>query len=828
MKQNNKDKQTKPTQQNRKVKKKKKHIGKKILTAFLIIMLITIAGGSGVLIAVIKSAPAINADILDDLKQSGKIYDREGNYIEDLSDMENRQIVPLSQIPKHLQDAVTSIEDERFATHHGIDIKRIFGAIIYDIKTMSKAQGASTITQQVIKNNILSPEKTFTRKLQEMYLAIQLERKLSKDQILHAYLNTMFLGGNAYGVQAASLYYFGKNVEELTIGESALIAGLTQNPAKFFPYSQRNKDNPENYLQRQKLVLNKMLELGKINQDQYTQALNEPLNFKTTEAAVSTKYQWFIEPAIDQIALDLAEKYNISESEARQKLRTGGYDIYLTINTKVQEKAESVINDPKYYPKIPEKDMYYSINSKDKQLIQPQSAAVIMDSTNGEVIAIVGGRGPHPLRSNNRATDVDVARQPGSAIKPISVYAPALDKKIITAGSVIEDSPMPQDFVDSNKGWDPKNYNNRFGGLTTIREAVKDSVNLIPVKLLRTLGTSTSIDYLRNKFHLSTIETQGGTNDKNLPALALGGLTHGVTPLEMAAAYAVFANNGVYSEPVMYSKVLDNNGTVLLEKTSDQSRAISGQAAYIMGNMLETVAKSGTGTKARFGNMPVGGKTGTSDDHTNGYFMGITPYYSGAVWIGHDNKQYSVPGLVGGTEAPMWRDIMKVAHEGLEVKAFTKPSGIVSAQVCLDSGKAPTELCALDPRGSRVKTEIFIEGTEPVELCDIHVSVDVDISTGKLATADCPSELIQKKVFLNKTLNPRATLGDDAYIVPTENCTAHIGGPIEESPENPENPSDTPGDPNDNDTTDPNDPTTDTSTSPQQGQKDPKDKPKKP
>lgn len=826
-------KQDKETKQSKNVKKKRKnkHIGKKILTAFLIIMLICIAGGSGVMIAVMKSAPELDLDIISNLKQSGKIYDKNGNFIEDLSDIENRQVVPLSQMPQHLKDAVIAIEDERFDTHHGIDVKRIFGAILYDIKTMSRAQGASTITQQLIKNTYLTPDKTFTRKLQEMYLAVQLERKLSKEQILHAYLNDMYLGGNAYGVQAASLYYFGKDVSELTIAESALIAGLTQNPAKYWPYSKKNQENPENYLQRQKLVLSQMLKLGKITQSEYDQALSEKLEFKTKEAEVTTKYQWFIEPAIDQIAEDFSEKYGISESEARQKLRTGGYEIHLTIDTKIQEKTESVINDPKYYPKIPESKTYYSINEKDKKLIQPQAASVIMDVATGEVRAIVGGRGEHPLRSNNRATDTDVARQPGSAIKPLSVYGPALDKKIITAATTIEDSPMPQDFVDSNK-WDPKNLNNRFGGLTTIRDAVKVSNNLVAIKTLRELGINTSIDYLKNKFHFSTIETETGTNDKNLSSLSLGGLTHGVTPLEMAAGYAVFANNGVYSEPIMYTKVVDSKGTVLLEKTSNQSKALSPQAAYIMTNMLETVVKSGTGTKARIGNMPVGGKTGTSDDHTNGYFMGITPYYSGSVWIGHDDKQYGISGLVGGTGAAMWRDIMKVAHEDLEVKSFTKPSGIVSAQVCLDSGKAPTELCALDPRGSRVQTEIFIEGTEPVELCDVHIAVDIDISTGKLATPNCPPELVQKKIFLNKALNPRATLGDDAYIVPTEYCTVHTGEQNGENPDNTENPDDNDNgnteNGNDTDNTDPTNPDEGTTTPSQDDNSKPKDKPNKP
>lgn len=827
-------KEDKETKQNKNIrrKKKKRGIGKKILTFLLIIMLITIAGGSGVMIAVVTSAPALDLDVLTNVKQSGKIYDREGKFIEDISDVENRQVVPLSQMPKQLKDAVISIEDERFESHHGVDVKRIFGAIVYDIKTMSRSQGASTITQQLIKNTYLTQDKTFTRKLQEMYLAIQIERKLSKDQILHAYLNDLYLGGNAYGVQAAAHYYFGKDVKDLELEECALIAGLTQNPAKYWPYSKKNQENPENYLQRQRLVLSQMLKLGKITKAEYDEALKAPLNFKTEEAKVATKYQWFIEPAIDQIAADFSQKYGISESEARQKLRTGGYKIYLTIDTKIQEKTESVINDPKYYPKIPESKMYYSINAKDKKLIQPQAAAVIMDTTNGEVRAIVGGRGEHPLRSNNRATDTDVARQPGSAIKPLAVYGPALDKKIITAASTVEDSPLPSDFVNANKGWDPKNYNNRFGGITTIRNAVKESNNLVAIKTLRELGVNTSIDYLKNKFHMSTIETETGTNDKNLPSLSLGGLTHGVTPLEMAAGYAVFADDGIYSEPIMYTKVTDNKDIVLLEKTSNQSKALSPQAAYIMTNMLETVVKSGTGTKARFGNMPVGGKTGTSDDHTNGYFMGITPYYSGAVWIGHDDKHYGIPGLVGGTEAPMWRDIMKVAHEGLEAKPFTKPSGIVTAEVCMDSGKSPTELCSQDPRGSRVHTEIFIEGTEPVELCDVHVSANIDISTGKLATPNCPAELVQKKVFINRAVNPRTKLGDDAYIIPTEYCTVHTGEQIDNTPKNPDEPNSGDigsGDGTDNGNGDTTTPPNQDNTKPNDKPNDkPSDKPKKP
>lgn len=754
--------------QDKKAKKKNRHIGKKIITVFLITALLVISGGAGVVIAVIKSAPDINTDIISNLKQSGKIYDKDEKYIEDLSDAENRQVVPLSQIPKYLQNAFIAVEDERFEQHHGIDVKRIFGALWYDLRTMSKGQGASTITQQLIKTYALSPDKKLTRKIQEAYLAIELERKLTKDQILHAYLNTIYLGGNAYGVQAASLYYFGKDVNELDIAQSALIAGLTQNPAKYWPYSKKNQVNPEAYLTRQRTVLSQMLKNKYITQAQYDQAYNEKLEFKTKEAAQSTKYQWFIEPAVDQVAKDFSEKYGITQAEAMQKLRTGGYKIYLTIDTKIQDKAESVINNPKYYPKLPEKSKYYATSSKDNKLIQPQAAAVVMDAATGEVRAIVGGRGPHPLRSYNRATDPEVARQPGSAIKPLAVYAPAIENKIVTAASTIEDSPFPQDFVDENKGWDPQNFDSKFRGYTTIRNAIKDSINLVALKLLKTLGINNSIDFLQNKFHISTVVTKGQFNDENLSALALGGMTYGVTPLEMTAAYATFSNNGIYSEPILYTKVLDSNDNPVLEKTSNQSRAISPQTAYIMSSMLQTVVKSGTGTKARLGNMPAGGKTGTSDEHTNGWFMGITPYYSGAVWMGSDDKNYHVPGLVGGTEAPMWRDIMLEAHKGLAVKQFERPSGIVEAQVCLDSGKAPTELCAQDPRGSRVQTELFIDGTQPVELCDIHTTANIDIRNGKLATENTPPEFIQQRVFIKRPITPRAPLLDDPYVVPTQ------------------------------------------------------------
>ncbi|SEF54732.1 penicillin-binding protein 1A [Caloramator fervidus] len=692
----------------KKRKSKKRGVLNILLIILLSIFLFTIAAGIGITLAIIKSAPEIDANILDNLKQSSKIYDKDGNFIEDFSDIQNRTIVPLNKIPRHVQNAFIAIEDERFWKHHGIDPKRILGAIWYDIKTMSKAQGASTITQQLIKNIALSPKKDFSRKIQEMYLALQLERKLSKEQILEAYLNTIYLGGNAYGIQAASMYYFGKDVSELTVAEAALIAGLTQSPYKYYPYSKKNKENPKVYLDRQRTVLKKMLEQGYITQSEYNEAINQKLVFKSKESSNTMKYQWFIEAAIDQIAKDMANKLNISEGEAKQKLRTGGYNIYLTLDTKIQKAAEDILNNDSYFKQF--KLQPYSPDEKSPEIIQPQAAAVIMDPFTGEVRALVGGRGPHPLRSINRATEVK--RQPGSAIKPLAVYAPAIDLKIATAATVIDDTPFSKDLLALTGGWQPKNYDFSYRGKVTVREAITRSINVVASKLLLEIGISNSLNYLQNKFHISTITN----SDKYVAPLSLGGLTEGVYPIEMAAAYGVFANKGIYSEPILYTLVTDRYNNIILEKKPNQTKAISSQAAYIMLDMMKDVVRKpyGTGSRARFGSMPVAGKTGTTSDYTNVWFCGVTPYYSGVVWIGHDKPNKSIPGLKSSLAAKIWGDIMKHAHEGLKVKDFPRPAGLIYEKVCPISGKYPNEYCP------KTITEIFIEGTQPVEICDYH------------------------------------------------------------------------------------------------------------
>lgn len=684
-------------------------------------------------IAIIKSTPEIDSDVINNLKQSSKIYDKDGNYIEQLVDpiVGDRQVISIKDMPKYLPNAFIAIEDERFRQHNGIDVKRILGAFVHDIATMSKAQGGSTITQQLIRNYALTKKKNWSRKIQEAYMAIQLEKKLSKDQILEDYLNIICLGGNKYGVESASLYYFGKHAKDLNVAESALLAGMTQAPEHYSPYN--NTKTPNVYINRQRTVLKKMYQLGFITQKEYTDACNYKLVF-TTNTSSTTKYQWFLESAINQVASDYASTYNVSKQDAYSKLRTGGYKITLTLDQYLQKTAEDTVNDSSYYPIFKDKSWStFTRNSKDKPLVEPQVAAVLMDNSTGEVRAIVGGRGDHPLQSLNRATQV--ARQPGSSIKPLSVYSPSLENKLITPATILDDSPMPSDFVNANK-WNPQNDDGKFRGNVTVRQAVADSINIPAIKVLQTLGVDTSIKYLTNNFHLSTIQTKqvNGHDDRNLPSLALGGLTNGVTPLEMAAAYSAFANGGIYSEPCFYTKVVDSKGNTILERKPKQSRALSPQAAYVMTDILKSVIKEGTAIKANLGSMPAGGKTGTSDNHKNGWFDGFTPYYTCIVWMGHDDLTKYITSyatkddatgktlpasanisLVGGTCVPIWKNIMLAANNGLANKDFTKPSGVVQAQVCAVSGKAPSDYC-----GSNVRTELFIEGTEPTQICDVH------------------------------------------------------------------------------------------------------------
>jgi penicillin-binding protein 1A len=747
-------------------KKKKRKLWKIILLSIALIIFVLAGVGTGIILAYIKSAPVINVDDFSKkLAQTSYIYDKDGKYVESLHGIEDRQYVPLSKINQYTQDAFIAIEDERFKDHSGIDIKRILGALWADLKSGKPDQGASTITQQLVKNTMLTPAKKLKRKIQEAYLAMQLEKQLSKSQILEYYLNTIYLGGPAYGVQAAAEHYFNKDADKLTLAESALIAGLTQNPSTYNPYS--NEDTPDVYKNRQLTVLNQMLKNNFITREEYEQAKNEKLVFQKKDSSSDLKYQWFVESAVDSISADLKAKYNYTQDEIYKMVYTGGLKIYTTLDPKVQDIAEKVANDPKYYPTL-RKDI--ATWGKDK-VIQPQIGIVINDYKTGQIRAVVGGRGKQPLMSQNRATDTTYARQPGSAIKPIAVYGPAFDLGYSPA-SVIDDSPFNPDESALASGWPkegPKDNDNKYRGYVTVREAVKQSLNVVAAKLMLKIGPDTSTEYIK-KFGISTLVLTGKINDAG-PAKALGGLTKGVTPLEMSAAYGVFGNDGTYVQPILYTKVLDSDGNVILEKTSEKHKVISPQAAYMTVDVMKDVIKSGTGTavrtKGHFTSMPAAGKTGTTQLKADVYFAGLTPYYSGAIWMGHDKPTQSLP-VTSSNPAWMWGDIMRQIHEGLEVKDFKNPGGIVTAAVCMDSGQLPTELCQRDPRGPRLVTDMFKEGTVPTESCTVHVTALVNKTTGKLASPSTPPDLTEERVFIKRPYPATSVVGDYKYQLPTE------------------------------------------------------------
>jgi penicillin-binding protein 1A len=756
------------TQEAKKKKKTKKTFSVFRFLRFIILLLIFIAlvGSSvalGTAYAWIKNAKPLNVDELFDLNQTTYIVDENDNVIDKLHANENRSMVNIDQIPQNLKDAFIAIEDKRFEKHKGIDIYRILGAIKADIKSGELSQGGSTITQQLIKNIYLNPEKKFKRKVVEMYYALQLERRFTKDQILEAYLNTIGLGHNVAGVKEAALYYFGKELNELTLAECAMIAGITRYPSAYSPYLNFEKSN-----ERKELILGQMLEQGYITKSEYDEAINQEIKLSKVQREIETTY--FSDMVIKDVIQTLVEKLGYTKDEAEIKLFNGGLKIIATIDTEMQNTIEETFKNEKLFP--PSKE-------DENGILQPEAAVVVIENGTGEIKAILGGRSEKVRRGLNRATQS--LRQPGSTIKPIGVYAPALDNGY-TAATVIDDAPV----VYGN--FKPRNYSRNFSGLVPLRYGLQQSLNIVAVKVVQDIGTQRSIDYLK-KFGITTIVTRDQnsvTNDEGLGSVALGGLTYGVKPIEMAAAYSVFPNKGIYAKPISFTKILDKNNNVIYENKPVKEKVISEQVAYLMVDLMKGVIKGGTGTAAALSKMPAGGKTGTTSDTKDAWFIGYTPYYTTSVWIGHDEPKSL--GFTGGSyPARVWKAVMEEIHKGLESKDFERPEGLISVPICTVSGKHPSELCALDPRGSKVRNELFIKGTEPPaeSICDVHVVQNICTESNKLASPYCPEPLIQSKVFIQRTEpfvpNPGDKLpGDFEYEVPVDTCDIHTDYVIDE------------------------------------------------
>lgn len=673
--------------------------------------------------------------------------------------------VSYSQLPENLINAFISIEDKRFMQHNGVDwittgkavFKYFFGG----------SGGGSTITQQLIKNVTGENEVTIQRKVEEIFRAINLEKVKSKEEILEYYMNIIYLGNNCDGVQAAANFYFGKDVSELSLVECAAIASIVKNPSQYEPkYHDRDRYvtvngeeiKREGNASRRWVVLDEMRKNGFITEAECTAAQNEELviaehnsDEEETLGEGMTLYSWYTESLITDLTYDLMELYNIEYEAASKMVFYSGLKIVTPMDPEVQKIVEMVYeNDEEYFL------------STGKGL-QPQSACVVTHPHTDDVLAIVGGRGEKTInRGTNRA--YSSKRPPGSSIKPLSVYAPALDAGIITYGSIVDDTPvmfnsdiLAEATEDSDTVIEytpyPENYPNVYRGLTTINSAISRSVNTIAMKVLQMYGIDNSFDFLKNKLGFtSLIDSATKSNgeiitDRGLASLALGQPNYGVTLMEMVSAYTIFSNSGIYSEPKLYLYVMDADGNTIIDKTNEGVNiVISEETASIMTIMLEKVMNEGTGTSCTLRNsIDVAGKTGTTTADFDRYFVGYTPYYVCGVWTGYDMNQ-SLSSFTKSPSLYVWDKIMTLLHEDIledaangisTLKTFETTPGVIEVTYCKDSGKLCTDACALDPRGGRSEVGYFTRETAPTDYCDTHVVVLRDNSTGLIASDDC-------------------------------------------------------------------------------------------
>ena len=783
-------------------KKKKKSPPSKVkrffkyffLTILILAVLVGVVG-VGYVVAVIKTAPTLDIESIHDLNQTSMLYDNKEEFIDNLPTQEERYVISYDQMPQNLINAYIAIEDERFRTHPGIDVKRILGAALRDVKYIltgeGSVHGASTITQQLIKNTLLfeeasnenkegaGPLASINRKIKEIYLSLQLEKTLNKEEIITAYLNTIPLGGYIYGVEAASRYFFGKNAIDLTLPECAYIAGITQAPSYYSAYNTEEDDYPNTYIERTETVLDKMLELGYISQDEYNSAYaftsENQFTFKPIVNDYKVAYEWFVYPALQQVRDDLKEKYKYTDEEVNKLFVNGGLKIYTTLDRDMQDAVQAVLDDRNNlnvdWDTNPYDEMTYDDNNgngvqDEDETSYPllQAAATVMDYRTGKVLALVGGRGQQPPHAINRA--YDDLKPIASTTKPLTVYGPAIDTKAITAATPIDDSPVSSSILSKYGFESLNNYNYKFDGFITARDGIAFSKNITSVKLVDKIGMNTAIEYGEKAGIV-----YNDVSKTSMSAVALG--QHDNNPNDrdggnttiLAAAFGAFGNNGVRTEPILYTKVVDSTGKVLLDKEPKTTQLFSPQTAYIMYDILKGPLTRFDAGGAQFGDIPVSGKTGTTDNVDHFWFAGLTPYYSASVWIGKDQGG-SMSGY-SSAAAELWGKVMAPVHAGLEYKEIERPSGIVNATICIDSGKLATDLCNQDQRGGRVRNELFIEGTEPKSVCDVHVKVKVNKNNNKLATDDTPKDLIEERVFIKKE-NPSKEAADYPYIVPTE------------------------------------------------------------
>lgn len=652
------------------------------------------------------------------IKMTSVIYyedsDGEKQILQNLYDDENRTWVDFDKIPLDMKNAFVAIEDERFYSHPGFDIKRTGGAALNTvIRIFDKNRsvyGGSTITQQLVKNLTGDNDRTILRKLQEIYRAVRLEGDLSKNEILELYLNTIYLSQNCNGVATASRTYFGKDVSELSLAECASIAGITQYPSKYDPYI-----DPEANKEKQLLVLSKMLELGMISEAKYKEATEEELDFHRDEGSSGTVYSYFVDTLIRSVSDDLVKKYGYSEAMAQQMIYSGGLQINCTIDPEIQSILESVYTDEKNYV------------TKNGEMMQ--SAMVIIENSTGKIKGVVGGMGEKTgSLIFNHATAL---RQPGSTIKPISVYAPAIEYKILNAGSYLDDVPTTFTLSDGST-WTPRNSGGTFSGRVSLKTAVARSLNIPAARTLDKLGIETSFNFLENNLGITSLverrETDSGiVSDKALAALSLGGLTDGISAIELAGAYGAIANDGIYIEPHTYTQIRDYNGNLMFTNRPETHRAMESSTAIIMTDLLKAVVSSGTGRSAYFSGPELAGKTGTTTNDHDRWFAGYTPSYTGVTWVGYDTP--TSINVSGNPAIPLWKSVMSqinyedcpdsfndvLSYDSIEYRSMCSVSGRLAEDVCREAGTVYSKLVEKDSPSPGRCNESYHEKEEEEE-----------------------------------------------------------------------------------------------------------------
>lgn len=815
---------------------------KLVLVLFTVGIILSASLGYGIFKGIIDAAPEIDVASIEPSGYATMVYDSKGNLTETLvKSGSNRLEATYEELPQCLIDAFVAIEDSRFWSHHGVDLRSMIRAAV-GILTNNPAGGGSTLTQQLIKNNIFAGgnEDSFgeklERKLQEQYLALQLEKIMDKEIILKNYLNTINLGNNTLGVKSAAKRYFGKDVSDLTLSEATVIAGITQNPTKYNPLSEKGQKNNE---EKRRVILQYMYEQGKISKEDQEEALADDVYSRIQNVDLVTQesqnpYSYFTDELTEQVMTALQEKLGYTESQASNLLYAGGLSIYTTQDPDLQAIVDEEVNNPDNYDVV-----YYSVdyrlsiqhedetvtNYSDETMktyyrtdlgqtsydglfktkeeadaaiaayksamtkegdtvlgevvyyiLQPQVSFVLMDQHTGYVKAVNGGRGTKEISlSLNRATNT--LRQPGSTFKVLTAFAPALDTCGATLSTVYYDAPYTVGQKTFRNWYAKKGYM----GYSTIRDGIVYSMNIVAVRcMMETVTPQLGVEYARNFGITSLTET-----DYNA-ATALGGITKGVSNLELTGAYAAIANGGIYTKPVFFTKILDHNGKVLLENEPQTKRVLKDSTAFLLTDALAEsmessrmyaspgVSLNSTSVPANIPGMSNAGKSGTTTSNVDIWFVGYTPYYTAGIWSGcDDNQKISAIGSSTSYHKRIWKQIMARAHEGLADTGFPVPDSIETASVCRKSGMLPNPgVCEADPRGSAVYTEYFAKGTVPTQVCDHHVAITVCGESGGLPTEFCPLESRHSRTVLVTPEGESGGTDDSRYAMPGP-CTVH-------------------------------------------------------